>query len=246
MTKPEQFVALDDKTFRIDYARRDKLTMPDLAVTIPFVFDSELAQKNAGGDPWAKEYLKNTIAGGGAFKVESWKPGVETIYVRNDDWKNGALPTLRRIITRDIASPSTRRALIERGDADISYGLPPKDFKDLADAGKIKVAGVPIPNALWYVALNSAHPPFNDVRLRQAVAFAMPYEKIMQAALFGRGLPMWGGPADVTSAAWPQPFPYNTNIERAKALVAEAGGGSRPRFCSTPVPAPSPSRWRCC
>src|SRR4051812_12927695 len=65
LEKPEQFVAVDDKTFRIDFVRRDKLTMPDLGVTIPFVFDSELAIANAAGDPWAKEYLKNNIAGGG-------------------------------------------------------------------------------------------------------------------------------------------------------------------------------------
>lgn len=87
MEKPEQFVAVDERTFRIDFPRRDKLTMPDLGVTIPFVIDSELARVSSGGDPWAKDYLKNNIAGGGAFKLEAWHPGTETIYVRNDDWK---------------------------------------------------------------------------------------------------------------------------------------------------------------
>ncbi len=226
LEKPEQFVAVDDKTFRIDFVRRDKLTMPDMGVTIPFVFDSETAIANSGGDPWAKDYLKNNVAGSGAFKVESWKPGTETIYTRNDDWKCGPLPKLRRVIARDIPSPSTRRALIERGDADMSYGLPPKDFKDLADGGKIRVAAVPVPNAIWYVALNSANPPFNDVRLRQAVAWAIPYEKIMSAALFGRGVPMYGGPETNTGTAWPFPFRYNYNIEKAKALVAAATGGA--------------------
>jgi peptide/nickel transport system substrate-binding protein len=226
LEKPEQFVAVDAKTFRIDFLRKDKLTMPDLAVTIPFVFDSELAMANSAGDPLAKDYLKNNIAGSGAFKVESWKPGTETIYVRNDDWACGDLPKLRRVIARDIPSPSTRRALIERGDADISYGLPPKDFKDLADAGKVRVAAVPVPNAIWYVALNSANPPFNDVRLRQAVAWAIPYEKIMQASLFGRGVPMWGGPAKIAKIGWPVPSPYTTNVEKARALVAAATGGA--------------------
>ncbi len=223
LEKPEQFVVVDDRTFRVDFLRRDKLTMPDLAVTIPFVFDSETAKANAGGDPWAKEYLKNNIAGGGAWRVESWKPGTETIYTRFDGWKSGPLPKLRRVIARDIPSPSTRRALLERGDADISYGLPPKDFKDLAEAGKLKVVGVPVPNAIWYVALNTANPPFNDVRIRQAVAWAIPYEKIMQASLYGRGVPMWGGPPSPKALSWPQPFPYDTNIEKAKALMKEAG-----------------------
>ncbi|WP_342363713.1 ABC transporter substrate-binding protein [Terrarubrum flagellatum] len=224
LENPEQFVAVDEKTFRVDFVRRDKLTLPNLAVTIPFVFDSELAIRNGGEDPWAKEWLKNNVAGSGAFKVESWKPGSETIYVRNDAWKGGKLPTLRRIIARDIPSPATRRALIERGDADISYGLPPKDFKDLADGGKVKVVGVPVPNALWYLALNAATGPFTDVRLRQAVAWAMPYEKILQASLFGRGVAMWGGPEN-PAPAWPTPFPYKTDMAKAKALVSEAAPG---------------------
>ena len=225
MEKPEQFVVVDDRTFRIDFVRRDKLLMPNLGVTIPFVLDSELAQKNAGADPWAKEYLKNNIAGGGAYKVESWKPGNETIYTGFDNWKNGPLPTLRRVIARDIPSPSTRRALIERGDVDMSYGLPPKDFKDLAEAGKIRVSGVPIPNAIWYVAMNAQAGPFNDKRVRQAVAYALPYEKIMQAALFGRGVPMWGADAAPSGQKWPQPYPYATDMDRARKLLAEAGGG---------------------
>jgi peptide/nickel transport system substrate-binding protein len=193
-------------------------------VTIPFVFDSELAIKNSGGDPWAKDWLKNNVAGSGAFKVDSWKPGVETIYVRNDAWASGAMPKLRRVIARDIPSPSTRRALIERGDADISYGLPPKDFKDLIDGGKIKVVGVPIPNGVWSLYLNTKVGPYTDVRLRQAVAWAMPYEKILQASLFGRGVDMSGGPA-TPKVAWPQPFPYETSLAKAKELVAAAAPG---------------------
>ena len=224
MEKPEQFVVVDDKTFRIDFIRKDKLTMPNLAVTIPFVFDSELAIKNSGGDPWAKDWLKNNVAGSGAFKVESWKPGVETIYVRNDAWTQGKLPTLRRVVARDIASPSTRRALIERGDADISYGLPPKDFKDLIDAGKVNVVGVPIPNGVYGLYLNTQVGPFTDMRLRQAVAWVLPYEKILQASLFGRGVDMSGGPAS-PKAAWPTPFPYRTDLAKAKELASAAAPG---------------------
>ena len=224
MEKPEQFVAVDDKTFRIDVIRKDKLLMPNLGVTIPFVFDSELATRNGGGDPLAKEWLKNNVAGSGAYKVESWKPGTETIYVRNDDWACGPRPAMRRIITRDIPSPSTRRALLEKGDADVSFGLPPKDFKDLADGGKVQVIGVPVPNGIWYVAMNSAAGAFADPRMRQAIAWAIPYEKMMQVALYGRGVPMWGATGGPT-AAWPQPYPYETNMEKARALVQQVSPG---------------------
>ena len=40
----------------------------------------------------------NNTAGGGAYKLESWKPGQEIIYVRNDDWKSGKAPKIRRIV----------------------------------------------------------------------------------------------------------------------------------------------------
>ena len=92
--------------------------------------------------------------------------------------------------------------------------------------GKVKVAGVPIPNGLWYVALNTARPPFDNVKLRQAIAWAIPYEQIQSSAFFGRAKPMYGGPATVEEAVWPQAFPYKTDLDKAKALMAEAGFAS--------------------
>jgi peptide/nickel transport system substrate-binding protein len=73
MQKPEQFVAVDDNTFRIDFVRKDKFTMPDLAIPTPSIFNSGLAKKHATDqDPWTQEWLKNNEAGGGAYRVEKW------------------------------------------------------------------------------------------------------------------------------------------------------------------------------
>jgi peptide/nickel transport system substrate-binding protein len=127
------------------------------------------------------------------------------------------------VIARDVPSPGTRRAMLERGDADISTGFPPKDFDQMIKEGKLKIVGVPIPNVLWYVALNTSRPPFDNVKLRQAIAWAMPYEQIQSSAFFGRAKPMYGGGTTVEQAAWPQPFPYRTDLDKAKALMQEAG-----------------------
>ena len=224
LEKPEQFVVVDDHTFRIDYVRKDKLLLFNVAVVVPFVINSELAKKNATPeDPWAMIWLKSNEAGGGAYRIDSWKPGIETIFTRFDGWKSGPLPTLKRIITRDIPSSGTRRATLERGDADMSSGFAPRDFEQIVKEGKIKVSGVPIPNALWYLALNTAKPPFDNAKLRQALAWAMPYEQIQTGAFFGRAVPMYGGPAEVSKPVWPQPFPYVTDIDKAKSLMKEAG-----------------------
>ncbi|MBA2402428.1 MAG: ABC transporter substrate-binding protein [Bradyrhizobium sp.] len=224
LEKPEQFVVIDEHTFRIDYVRKDKLLLFNVAVVVPFIIHAELAKKNATPeDPWALTWLKNNEAGGGAYRLDSWKPGTETILIRFDDWKSGPLPKIKRIIMRDIPSAGTRRATLERGDADLSSGFAPRDFDQVIKEGKVKVSGVPIPNALWSLALNTAKPPFDNVKLRQALAWAMPYEQIQSSAFFGRAVPMYGGPAEVAKPIWPQPFPYVTDLDKAKALMKEAG-----------------------
>ncbi len=80
LEKPEQFVVIDDHTFKVTFLRRDKLTMPDLAVPVPVIMNSELAKKHlTPSDPWAMEWVKSNDAGSGAYKLESWKPGTETV-----------------------------------------------------------------------------------------------------------------------------------------------------------------------
>lgn len=228
LEKPEQFVAVDKHTFRIDLLRKSKLTMPDLAVPIPIIINSKAALKHATEkDPWALEYLHKNPQGGGAFKLERWEAGQQTVYSRFDDWKSGPLPELKRVVIREVPSPSTRRALILRGDVDVSMDLPPKDAKELAASGKVNVVSTPVENSYHAVGLNMKFEPFKNKKVRQAIAYALPYEKIFKAAAFERGVPMWGASSMTPSnIEWPQPFPYDTDLDKAKALLKEAGFGS--------------------
>jgi peptide/nickel transport system substrate-binding protein len=227
LVNKDQFVVVDDGTFRIDLLKKDRLTIPDLAVIVPGIYNSGLLKKNATDkDPWALEYTKSNTAGSGAYKVTSWKPGVEVVYERNDTWVGGKLPELKKVIWRTIPSPGNRRALMERGDADISFDLPAKDFSEMKKEGKLKMISNPIGNGMYSVEMNVVHPPFDNVKIRQAVAYAIPYQKIIEAAMFGVANPLFGGKSnDVTSIQWPQPTGYTTDIGKAKSLMAEAGGG---------------------
>jgi peptide/nickel transport system substrate-binding protein len=225
LEKPEQFVVVDDYTIRVDFIRKDRLTIPDLAVIVPCILNSELVKKNATEkDPWGLEYTKLNTAGSGAYKVTKWTPGTEVILERNDAWNLGSQPKVRRIIWRMVPSAGNRRALLERGDADISYELPNKDFVELRDAGKLSIVSTPFSNGVQYIGMNVTKPPFDNVKVRQAVAYAIPYQKIMDAALFGLAKPMYGAAADApTQVAWPHQHRYNTDITKAKQLLAEAG-----------------------
>ena len=225
MTKPKQFVAVDKMTFRIDIPIPSKLTLPDLAVPIPFIINSKLVKKHVTEkDPWGTEYLHKNPAGSGAYKLARWDPGQQFVYERNEDWALGPQPGVKRVIVREVPSAATRRALTERGDADLYMNVPAKDSKEFKDGGKLSVSGAPIDNCLHVLALNLKHKPFDNLNVRQAVAYALPYKDIVSAAAYGRGVPMYGGkaksPADIT---WPQPFPYDTDLDKAKALLVEAG-----------------------
>ncbi len=223
----DQFVAVDDRTFRVDFVKKDRLTLPDLAVIVPGIYNSELLKKNSNEkDPWALEYTKSNTAGSGAFKVTSWKPGVEVVYERNDDWVGGKLPALKKVIWRTIPSSGNRRALMERGDADISFDLPAKDFSEMKKEGKLKMISNPIGNGMYSLELNVKNPPFDNEKVRQAVAYAIPYQKIVEAAMFGVARPLFGGPSNnVGGIDWPQPTGYKTDMEKAKALMSASGAG---------------------
>lgn len=225
LTKPEQFSVIDLHTFQITVDQPNKLTMPDLVVPIPVVINSKLARSHAtASDPWALDWVQHNDAGGGAFSVASWKPGTEIVFARFDGWVSGPKPKLRRVIYRQIPSPGTRRALLERGDVDISVGLPPKDYAELAAAGKLQVVGTPVQNDLLFVDMNVQIKPFDSLKVRQAIAWAMPYRSIMDAALYNRDVPMFGGEAGKPyPPAWPVQSHYDTDLTKAKQLLTEAG-----------------------
>jgi peptide/nickel transport system substrate-binding protein len=225
LSDKEQFVLVDDSTIRVDFAKKDRLTLPDLAVIVPGVYNSELLKKKATEkDPWALDYTKSNTAGSGAYKVTSWKPGVEVVYERNDDWVGGKLPQLKKVIWRTVPSQGNRRALMERGDADISFDLSSKDTSEMKKDAKLVIVSNPIGNGMYSVDMNVKNPPFDNPKLRQAVAYALPYQKIMDAAMFGLANPLFGGPSNkVTDIAWPAKSGYLNDIAKAKALMAESG-----------------------
>ncbi|MBE9099792.1 ABC transporter substrate-binding protein [Vacuolonema iberomarrocanum] len=230
LENPEQFVVVDDYTFRVDFIRPDKLTMMDLAVPIPVVMNSELVKQHVtSDDPWGVEWTNNNPAGGGAYTLGEYRPNERITLVRNEEWKSGALPAIQEVIILNVPEAGNRRALLERGDVDVNFDLADKDAMELREMDDFTMVATPIENCLYCIDLH-ANPelggqpnPFSDVKVRQAVAYAMPYQSIYDTAFFGQTIPMFGGesmePQDI---AWPQPYPYDTDIEQAKQLMAES------------------------
>jgi peptide/nickel transport system substrate-binding protein len=107
----------------------------------------------------------------------------------------------------------------------MSVGLPPKDYAELAEQGKVKVIGVPVQNDLVFVDMNVKIPPFDNPKVREAVSYAIPYKEIISSALYNRAKPMFGGDPSqpYPSATWPVPIKHGQDLEKAKKLLTEAG-----------------------
>ena len=168
---------------------------------------------------------------------------------RNDEWVGGPLPKIKRVIWRMVPQAGNRRALLERGDADISYELPFKDFQEMKANGKLNVVSLPFSNGIQYIGMNVTKPPFDNPKVRQAIAYAIPYQKIMDAVLFGLANPMFGAPADkATEVAWPQPTKYQHRHGEGQGAARRGRlrrTASRPRSRSTSILPASTSRSAC-
>jgi peptide/nickel transport system substrate-binding protein len=230
LTKPEQFKIVDDHTFQVTLDKPDRLALGNLATPFARIINSTLAKQHAtADDPWANDWLKSNDAGGGAYSVEKFVPGEQVVLRRNDTWKDGEggkLPYFKRVIVQVVPEAGTRASIIERGDADISIDLQVSDVIALEQRGKVKVVSNPQINAFTFLAFNSQKPPFDNVKVRQAIAAALPYEAMFKAAIYGRGAPMFGATwteGEPPTATFPQPLPLHTDPALAKKLLAEAG-----------------------
>lgn len=224
MTSADQFVIVDPLTLRIDLPQPDRLALPNLALTYPIIVNSKLARQHAtAGDPFASEWLKTNTAAGGAYQIERIEMGERILFKRFDAWKSGPVPAIRQVLWQTVPAPENRLALLLKGDADVVQDIPPKDVSALAQDDAVRVIGTPTSN-FQFIAMNTQTAPFDDVRVRQAIAYALPYEDMLKTAIFGRARPLFGGkPGAAETAQFPQPLGYSTDLDRARALLAEAG-----------------------
>ena len=230
MTSADQFKVIDPLTIEVTLPKPDKLALPNLATVYPIIINSKVAKEHATAeDPWAMAWLKEHAAGSGAYVLESFKPGEQAIIKRNEDWNRGSADKpafFKRVIIQSVPEPATRANLVERGDADIVIDLQASDVQSLEAKGQLKVISTPQYNSVTFVAMNNKIPPFDNVNVRRAVAFALPYDDMFKAALFGRGAPLFGATwADgkPPSGGYPIPQPVKLDLDKARDYLKAAG-----------------------
>src|ERR1700681_944962 len=230
MTSADQFKVIDPLTFEVTLPKPDKLALPNLATVYPIIINSKVAKANATAeDPWAIAWLKEHTAGSGAYMIESFKPGEQVIMKRNEAWDRGSPEKsafFKRVIVQSVPEPATRANLVERGDADLTVDLQANDVQSLEGKGTLKVISTPQYNAVTFISMNNTIAPFDNINVRRAVAYALPYDDMFKAALFGRGTPLFGATwtdGKPTTSAFPFPQPVKLDLDKAKDYLKAAG-----------------------
>jgi len=168
---------------------------------------------------YGKDIARRAV-GTGPFKFVEWVHGDHLTMVRNDDYWGGK-PYLDKIIVRTVKEDSARVMMLQSGDAHLIVRIPPEDVPRLEKDPAIKLDSTETLRVL-YIGINCYRKPFTDVRIRQALNYAVDKESIVNTIYQGRALVSTGIVPPLATGYFPvQGYPYDP--EKAKRLLAEAG-----------------------
>ena len=158
--------------------------------------------------------------GTGPFAFTSQKSGDSIVLTANEKYWGGA-PKVPGVTFQFISEPSTALSALQAGEIDWTDSIPTQRIAQLQGDDSLELAVTPS-NDYWYLALNEAKAPWNDVRVRRAIAFAIDRKSIVQATSYGS--------ATANQLAIPEGNPWYTpydgytyDIDEAKRLLEEAG-----------------------
>lgn len=157
--------------------------------------------------------------GTGPFVFESFEPGSEIRYRRNENYW-GEVPEIEQIIVRVIPEPSVQLIELESGNVDISQ-IQPIDVAAVEEAG-ITVESAIAPGA-HFISLNVSEAPTNELAVRQAIARAVDRDAMIESVLFGYAEKSRAGVTS-GSAYYSEDVPMiEYNPEEAGRILDEAG-----------------------
>jgi peptide/nickel transport system substrate-binding protein len=221
--KDDEVKKIDQYTVQFTQSAENKLFLPVLTIFALYIFDKETMEKHATeDDPWSHKYANNEgVAGFGPYCMTRWEKDKEFVVEANPDYYRGKAD-IDRVIMRKVPQSSQRLVILRTGQAHLVEHLTPKEYDSLKQTRGVKVVSVD-GNASTYVHMNWQAKPWDNIKLREAVAYAIPYDKIMEDVFFGEALKYNGVMPAFYPGAHAVDFERNQDLDKAKALLAEAG-----------------------
>lgn len=171
-------------------------------------------------EQYGKDLNKHPV-GTGPFVFESWTPGQEIVLVKNEKYW-GTKPKIDKVVFKTVPEDTTRVAMVETGEAHIAEQLPVTEIERVKNSSSMTL-GRYESFAVDHIGMNVTMKPFDDVRVRQAIAHAIDKEAIIKGVYNNVG-------KVAISTLGPKVIGYSPNLKtpeydlnKAKQLLAEAG-----------------------
>ncbi len=211
---------VDPSTIRFELTRPDATFLHVMAINFSHVVPKEEVEK------YGADFGKNPV-GTGAFKLGEWTLGQRVVFQKNEDYWNKGLPHLDSITFEIGQEPIVALLRLQKGEIDIpGDGIPPAKFQEVMNDPEQKarvVEGGQLHTG--YVTMNVNVPPFDNVKVRQAVNMAVNKERIVQL-INNRAVPA-NQPLPPSMPGYAKDYQgYAYDPDKAKALLAEAGFGN--------------------
>ncbi|KZS48561.1 peptide ABC transporter substrate-binding protein [Paenibacillus glucanolyticus] len=185
--------------------------------------------------------FKNEPVGTGPFMFKEWKRNDSITLEKNPNYWREGLPKLNKVIVRSIPDNSARFNALQSGEIDLMEDLSPDDLAILESNPDLQKIERPS-NNVGYVGFNLKKKPFDDVKVRQALSYAVNKQAIIDAFFAGQAVPavnplppsLWGYNDSIQD--------YEYDLEKAKQLLAEAGypNGLPDEYTFYAMPVPRP------
>jgi peptide/nickel transport system substrate-binding protein len=186
------------------------------------VYDSvKCKQVATKDDPWAHKFLENNSAGFGPYVVSQLIRGQQAVFKARSDYYRGK-PYMDTVIFKEVPTSATRLSLLQGGSVDVAQFLQPLEYTTLKKVNGVAVDAVKASFAVW-VELNAKMKPFDDVKVRQAMNYALPREDILKTVFQDLADKQTGCIPDIYPNFTDKFWSYDTDLEKAKSLLAEAG-----------------------
>ncbi|MFF0543111.1 ABC transporter substrate-binding protein [Nocardia thailandica] len=184
----------------------------DLLDTVP-ILDSETADKLPTGEAYI---------GTGPFTFVQRIPNQQIVFQKNPSYWVPERPYLDRVEVSIIADPQAALNALKSGQVHAAGGLSYRDNETLAKSGGFKTLDQKGAELQTYVGVNVTEPALADVKVRQAIAYAIDRDRIIAEVYRGAGYPL--------NVPWPKESPaydaerntrYARNLDKAKAVLAQ-------------------------
>ncbi len=214
--KMKEIAAVDELTVKFSLCKPDPAFMAKVAF-IPFAIQpKEWIEKNGG----AGELLSKPI-GTGPYMLESWNRGDSIVMKRNDNyWGKKAIT--QKLVFRWATEGAARLLELQSGTVDYITLISPDDYEKVENDPNLQLLHSEVPN-IFYVGMTNTFEPFNNVKVRQAIAMGLDRKRIVDN-FYPKGSEVASHftPCSIPNGCVGDPW-YEFDAAKAKALLAEAG-----------------------